>query len=285
METLMTVLLDHVDPATQKGVRLAVERMLTSDDERVFAVVNQKGGAGKTTTAVTLAAIWAAWDLRVRIIDGDPQMGSATFWLPPQWPEGASPKDLRSVFFDEVGLDEATAPTTVPGVFIVPSDKTLGQVEYAQLADANLTVRTALKESRERFQITLYDCRPSLGVLTVAGLTAANEVIVPLGASGMDLPGLIELGETQETVRRRLNPDLRVAAVVVCHDSETILSRDVRNQLEEDYPEAVRWRIRRSVRVEEAPLAHEPLTTFAPDVTPTKDYAGLAAELITRGAR
>lgn len=246
---------------------------------RVIAVANQKGGAGKTTTASTLGAVWAAWGLRVRLVDADPQLGSLSFWLPPQ---RVAP-DLRAVYFDEATLDQATVETSVPGLFLVASDKTLGQVEYANLADANLAMRSAIRESTP-VDITLLDCRPSLGVLTVSQLAAADEILIPLGASGLDLPGLMELAETLETVKRRLNPGLRVSAVVVCHDSETKLSRKVRNQLEEDYPDAIHWRIRRSVRVEEAPFAHEPLTTFAPDVPATQEYIRLAAELLLRGS-
>jgi chromosome partitioning protein len=247
---------------------------------RVYAVVNQKGGAGKTTTAVTLGAIWASWGLKVRLVDGDPQLGSATYWLPPQ--EDAR-YDLRHVYFEECGIDQATALTTVDGLRLVPSYKTLAQVEYAALADANLRLRDALGESKMPTDITLIDCRPSLGVLTVSALTAADELLITLGASGMDVPGLIELHETRETVQKRLNPNLRVGAVVVCHDSHTKLSEQVRAQLDEDYPDALRWRIARSVRVEEAPFAHEPLTTFAPDIRPTRDYVGLAAHLLLRG--
>lgn len=269
--------------ALDPEVRAVIRQRLSSEQEDVYAVVNQKGGAGKTTTTITLAAVWASWGLRVRIIDGDPQLGSATYWLPPEWGD-RTPQDLRAVFFDESSLDEATAATSVPGVWIVPSDKTLGQVEYAQLADPNLQIREALRESKEHFHVTLYDCRPSLGVLTVAGLAAAQKLIIPLGASGMDVPGLMELNDTLDIVRRRLNPGVPVSAVVVCHDSDTILSRDVRARLDEDYPASIRWRIRRSVRVEEAPFEHEPLTTFAPELPATKDYAGLAGALLKAAA-
>ncbi len=245
--------------------------------DKVYAVVNQKGGAGKTTTVISLGAVWAAWGLRVRAIDADPQAGSATFWLPPQ----RKAPDLKAVYFDEATLDEATAETAVPGLYLVPSDKTLGQVEYANLPDANLSMRSAIAESA-KYDVTLLDCRPTLGVLTVSQLVAAPEVIIPLGASGMDVPGLVELADTLATVRRRLNPALRVTAVVVCDDADTLLSRDVRAQLEEDYPDAVHWRIRHSVRVAEAPFAHKPLTEYAPDAPPTREYIGLAAELLIR---
>jgi chromosome partitioning protein len=281
----MAALEEHLPAELRKQLAtvLAVSRG-NPDHQRVIAVVNQKGGVGKTTTAVTLGAIWATWGLRVRLIDSDPQLGSATFWLPPQWPDGTPPRDLRAVYFGEATLDQATAPTTVPGLYLVPSDKTLGQVEYANLPDANLAMRSELAESAEPFDVTLIDCRPSLGVLTVSALTAAREVLIPLGASGMDVPGLIELSETRETVRKRLNPDLRVVAVVVCHDSNTILSREIRARLDEDYPEALRWRIPRSVKVEEAPFAHEALTTFAPNIAPTREYTGLAARLLVEAA-
>lgn len=245
--------------------------------QRTYTVVNQKGGVGKTTTVVTLAAIWASWGLRVRIVDADPQAGSATFWIPPQ----RTGPDLRDVYFDEASLDEATHPTTIPGVFIVPSSKTLAQVEFAGLADANLAMRAAITDA-EPYDITLLDCRPSLGILTVSQLVAGSKVMIPLSASGMDVPGLVELSETLGTIKRRLNKDLAVEAIVVCDDADTIVSRDVKRQLEKDYPNALHWRIRHSVRVQEAPFAHKPLTDFAPASPPTHEYIKLAAELLLK---
>ncbi|MBA3489975.1 MAG: ParA family protein [Pyrinomonadaceae bacterium] len=281
----MTALEDQLDADLWKQVKAERDKLLTSSAprRRIFAVVNQKGGAGKTTTAVTLGAIWASWGLRVRIIDGDPQKGSATYWLPPQWEEGAKVADLKDVYFDDKTLDEATAPTSVPNLYLVASDKKLGQVEYAQLADANLSMKSALQDSLEDFHITIFDCRPSLGVLTVSALTAAEELLIPLGASGMDVPGLVELNETLETILKRLNPELDVAAVVICHDSDTLLSREVRKQLDQDYPSAIRHKVPRSVRVEEAPFAHEPITTYAPTNPATIAYVELAALLLLRG--
>jgi chromosome partitioning protein len=246
---------------------------------KVYAVVNQKGGVGKTTTVVTLAAVLARWGLRVRIIDADPQAGSATFWLPPV---GGPLPDLRDVYFDEATLDQATYPTTVPGVYIVPSTKTLGQVEFAGLADANLAMASAIDQS-EPFDVTLLDCRPSLGVLTVSQLVAGKDgLIVPLSASGMDVPGLVELSETIGTVKRRLNKGLRVAVVVVCDDADTRVSKDTKKQLLVDYPHALHWRIRHSVRVQEAPFEHQPLTVFCPDSPPTHEYIKLGAELLLK---
>lgn len=282
----MTDLMDSLPDDVRKELTAFLEQLRESHGSplgRTYAVVNQKGGAGKTTTAVTLGSVWASWGLRVRLIDVDPQLGSATYWLPPQWANGQQQFDLRHVYFEEASLDQATAPTVVPGLHLVPSYKNLAQVEYAGLADANLRLRDALSESSTPVDITLIDCRPSLGVLTVSALTAADELLITLGASGMDVPGLIELAETRETVQRRLNPNLRVGAVVVCHDSNTNLSTQIRSQLDADYPDALRWRIARSVRVEEAPFAHEPLTTFAPEIRPTREYVGLAANLLLRG--
>lgn len=283
--TMPLVMEEYLPRDVRDPLRTRVEQISADPAyRRVIAVVNQKGGAGKTTTAVTLGATLAAWGLRVRLLDADPQLGSATFWLPPQWSD-RKPQDLRAVFFDEATLDEATAPTTVERLDLVPSDHTLGQVEYAkdQIVDVNSTLQAALEEAKP-YAFTLLDCRPSLGALTVSALAAATEVLVPLGASGMDVPGLIELNRTLRVVRKRLNPDLRVSTVVVCHDSETLLSGEVRKQLATDYPDAVRGRIRRSVRVEEAPFAHQTLLDFAPRATPTIDYAQLAARMLLQEA-
>lgn len=277
-------LLEYLSKETRKEIetvlREALAEVRKEGKRRVYAVVNQKGGAGKTTSALTLAAVWASWGLRVRLIDGDPQTGSATFWLPPQYPEGSPRYTLRDVYLGNCALDEATYPTTVPNLYIVPSDLTLDEIERAHIAGSDLAMKEALADTKLDFDIEIFDTRPTLGTLTVSAMAASQELLITLGASGMDLPGLMDLGRTRNLVEKRLNPGMRVVSVVLTDDGETLLSRDVRTQLRSDYPDALHSRVPSSVRVREAPLAFKPLTTYAPDNPATVAYVELAARVL-----
>lgn len=277
-------LLEHLAKETREEIetvlRKALAEIRAEGRRRVYAVVNQKGGAGKTTSALTLAAVWASWGLRVRLIDGDPQTGSATYWLPPQYPDGDPRYTLRDVYLGNCSLDEATYPTTVPGLFIVPSDGTLDEVERAHIAGSDLAMKAALADTKLDIDIEIFDTRPTLGTLTVSAMAASHELLITLGASGMDLPGLMDLGRTRALVKTRLNPEMNVLSVVITRDGETMLSSDVRKQLKIDYPDALHARIPASVRVQEAPLDRKPLTTFAPNNPATVAYVELAARVL-----
>lgn len=219
----------------------------------------------------------------VRIIDGDPQMGGATYWLPPQW-EHADPQrrfDLSHVLMGQASLDEATWPTTVPGVFIVPSFATLGQFELARPPGADVILRQAIDNAKPA-TVTLADCPPNLGLLTVACITSADDVLIACKPGGLDLAGVSDLNQTLQLVRARLNPALRVTAVVICDKMPTSFGNAIEQQLLADYPDAVHQAIRHTVRVGEAPTVHQPLTVYAPRATATRDYAALAVQLRER---
>lgn len=241
-------------------------------------LVNRKGGSAKTTSAVQLAAILAAWGLRVRLIDGDPQRASCTFWLPPQ----AQGPTLREVFFGEASVQEAMAPTSVPGLWIVPSDKTLGQVDLARPAGAELILKSEI-DGDESVDVDILDAAGAMGAVTVAMMAAASHLLLVIKNSGLDFVGQADIKEPLDLVQKRLNPDLDVTAAVLADtDANTTLSRKLGAQLTEDYPRAMLHVIPHSVRAAEAPLAHQPLIMFAPDNAVTLAYWDLAEKLLPR---
>lgn len=263
---------------------------------RVYAVVNQKGGAGKTTTTVELAAAWAAAGLTTRVIDADDQEAALSQWLLAQFPETArkvvqDPTEdealptLRSVFYRKASLAEATYPTLFENIDIVPSDITLKQVEYKRpLAPETALVRALQAEAEQHgrllYDVTLIDAAPSLGLVTVAALAAADEVLVPLSIGGLDLKAMAALDHTINEVRETLNPKLDVGGVFLTAWDKSGFARDVAAKVAEDYPEAPVFPIRRSVRAAEAPIAEKPVRVWAPEATPVSDYAQAAGILL-----
>jgi len=252
----------------------------------VLAVANQKGGAGKTTTTVELAGAWAAAGYRVRVIDGDHQEAALSAWLLPQYPDGQEPHSLRSVFFDECSLTEATYPTRYEGVDIVPSGLDLARVEYERPIGAEQALAAALAQEAEEhggrspYDVTLVDSAPSLGLVTVAALTAADAVVVPVRTGGLDMKGMASLHRTIRSVQRRTNPKLVVSAVLLTAWDKSTFARDLTTQVTRDYPEAAVVPVRRSVRAAEAPLAEAPVRLYAPDATTAADYDQAAAVIL-----
>lgn len=265
-------------------VQEAIAAIRTEGRHRVYAAVNQKGGAGKTTTILSVAAIWAEWGLRIRLIDGDPSEGSATFWLPPIYPETGPQWTLRDVYKGNCTLDDATYPTSVENLFIVPSDIALEEIERAQEPGGEYALREAIEASTRPFDATLVDTRPTLGILTVAAMTAANELFLTLGASGLDTAGLGRLANVRDKVKRRLNPELTTTGVVICAWEKTILGGDIRNALLDEYPDATHACIPKSAKPKEATLMHEPVTTWAPKNPASVAYVKFAADTLTASA-
>lgn len=254
---------------------------------RRFVVCNQKGGQGKTTTAVELAAELAAAGARVLLIDADPQIGSATFWLPPDYGDVTDPRlrgDLLSVLMDEATLAQASWPTSVPGLLIVPSYHSAAAFEIQRPPMAEMVLRHALDEAAGEHDVVIMDCAPSLGLLTVGAIAAADEAIIACKPGSLDLAGVQDLNKTFAAVQKHLNPGLRVAAVAVCMWSATIFARMLEERLQEDYPHAVHQGIRTTVRAAEAATEHRPLREYAPESTAARDYATLAWRLYHEGA-
>lgn len=260
-----------------------------ADTSRAYVVVNQKGGAGKTTTVVELAAAWAAAGLRVRVIDADHQEAALSQWLLPQYPAGRPQHSLRSVFFNECSLLEATYPTPFEGIDIIPSGVDLVRVEYERPIGAELALARAFTAEAEQhggaspYDVTLLDCAPSLSLVTVAAMSAGDEALVPLGVGGLDLKALKSLHRTILAVQEQNNPKLNVGAVFLTAWDKSGFARQLASRVSTDFPDAAIIPIRRSVRAAEAPIAEQPVRLYAPESTAAADYAQ-GAGILLQGA-
>ncbi len=248
----------------------------------VYAIANQKGGVGKTTTAVNIAACAAASGSQVLICDLDPQC-NATVAL-------GLDRDVRPSSYDcligDRSVAEAARPAGPDNLWIVPANRDLAgaAVELPRIEGSDRNLRQMLGPVRERFALTLLDCPPSLGPVTVNALVAADRVIVPVQAEYLALEGLVQFLDTLQLVRRELNPALVLTGVVITmHDERTRLAHDVERELRDHFPELVfRTVIPRNVRVAEAPSFGLPVVEHAPGSRGSAAYRELADELAER---
>ena len=249
----------------------------------VYAIANQKGGVGKTTTAVNVAACVADAGYPTLLVDLDAQC-NATVAL--DVAKDRSP-NVYDVLSGEATLDEAAVATGVPGLSVVPSTPDLAgaNMELPRLPGSETRLREALGDVRDRYLFTILDCPPSLGPLTVNALVAADRVIVPVQTEYFALEGLAGLLDTLSLIQRELNPGLTVAGMVLTmHDGRTRLAQDVEREVREHFPELVFDAvIPRNVRVGEAPSFGLPVTRHDPRCSGSVAYLKLAKEVAARG--
>jgi chromosome partitioning protein len=257
---------------------------------RRIAILNQKGGVGKTTTTVNLAAALALAGQRVRVIDLDPQAHASThFGI---LGDGSLPS-VYDVLVKGMPIAEVQRSVNTH-LSIVPSDINLAaaEVELAGVVGREVILRESLQAEGADFDYLLMDCAPSLGVLTINALCAAEEVIIPLQPHFFALHGLSKLLETTSLVSRRINPKLKVTGIVVClYDAATKLAQevvgDLRSFLDKSRTLNVPWseaqvydtKIRRNIKLAECPSFGQSIFDYAPKSSGATDYAALAAEL------
>ena len=260
--------------------------MLGLSGTPVLAVVNQKGGVGKTTTAINLGAALAEAGHPVLLIDLDPQANSTSGL-------GLDPTRARlttyHVLMGEVTLAEAEQPTSVSGMRLVPSSIDLAgaEVELASMSERETRLRRALASPPEGAELVIIDCPPSLGLLTLNALAAATSMLIPTQCEFFALEGLRHLYYTQQLVRSGLNPALEVGGILMTHfDARTTLAWDVLAEVRRAHPDDVLTTlIPRNVRISEAPSHGKSVLDYDPTCRGAAAYRELAQELISRSSR
>lgn len=252
---------------------------------RIIAMCNQKGGVGKTTSTINLAAAFAEYGRRVLIVDFDPQ-GAASVGV------GVNGHDLDETIYTllmnpRLSVKDVIVPTATENLDIVPAniDLSAAEVQLVNEVAREQTLSRVLRPVMDEYDVIIIDCQPSLGLLTVNALTAAHGVIIPLEAEFFALRGVALLVETIEKVRDRLNPHLKIDGILATMvDMRTLHTREVLERLAEAFGDIVfDTKIKRTIKFPDASVATEPILSYAPNHDGANAYRRLAREIIARG--
>lgn len=255
-------------------------------DATIVAIANQKGGVGKSTTAINLGAGLAFQGERVLIVDLDPQ-GNTTSGLGVD--RAAIDYSTYDVLVNEIPVDDVIEPTSVRDLFVVPATIELAgaEIELVSMFSREQRLRNALKPVAPDYDVVLIDCPPSLGLLTINGLTAADEVLMPIQCEYYALEGVSQLTRNVQLVQKNLNPQLVIEGVLLTmFDGRTTLSAEVVGQVREHFGDTTyRTVIPRTVRLSEAPSYGEPIEAYDPMSRGAIAYRELAREFRRRHGR
>lgn len=248
---------------------------------KIIAVVNFKGGCGKTSTAVNLAACLGEQKRKVLLMDLDPQL-SATQWMN----QPLDSRGLYDVFCGDANLDSLVTPTSANKVDMIPGSRWMIGLDKALSGEigAEVILKKALEQLPERWDVVLLDCPPATGLISLNALCAATDILIPLELSVLNTGGLVHILKTVDQVKDRINPDLEILGIVPCRvDRRTRLAKEVLGGLQKRFGSLVtEISISESVKMRECPSFGEPITKYDPKGRATEDYRKLSKEIFKR---